>query len=91
MKSAKPAAMPLATVLPGYKVDEPILARAAAVSVQPPLKREPGSFIKAAVDSGEAKKWALWAALVAGVLVLGWMAFGLLRQVGEAGQNRDSR
>lgn len=97
MKTAKPAAMPLATVLPGYKADEPIPAR-TAVSIQPSLSREPvsafkdpGSFIKAAVDSGEAKKWALWAALVAGVLVLGWMAFGLLRQVGRAGENRDSR
>jgi hypothetical protein len=97
MKSAKPGAMPLATVVPGYKTDEPIPAKAAAVSVQPPLKREPvsplkdpGSFMKAAVDSGEAKKWALWAALLAGVLVLAWMAFGLLRQVGKPAGDRES-
>lgn len=97
MKAAKPGAMPLATVLPGYKAGEPVPAKIAAVSVQAPLTREPvsplkdpGSFVKAAVDSGDAKKWALWAALVAGVLVLGWMAFGLLRQVGKTG-DRNSR
>jgi uncharacterized membrane protein YhdT len=36
-----------------------------------------------AVDSGQAKKWALWAALLAGVLLLVWMAFALLKQVGK--------
>jgi len=43
-------------------------------------------YVKEAVDSGQAKKWALWAALVAGVLVLVWMAFALLRQVGKPKQ-----
>jgi hypothetical protein len=97
MKGAKPGAMPIATVVPGYKSGEPIPAKVAAVSVQAPLTREsaslfrdPAAFTKAAMDSGEAKKWALWAALVVGVLVLGWMAFALLRQLGP-GQNRDSR
>jgi hypothetical protein len=98
MKTAKPAAMPIATVVPGYKVDEPIPAKAAAVSLQLPLTREPlsllsepGSYMKAAVESGDAKKWALWVALVAGVLVLGWMALALLRQVGKAGDSQNSR
>jgi len=98
LKVAKPGAMALATVLPGYKPDEPITVKTAAVSVQAPLVREraslwrdPGSFARAAIESGEAKKWALWAALVAGVLVLGWMAFGLLRQLGKAGDNPDAR
>jgi hypothetical protein len=98
MKGAKPGAMPIATVVPGYKSGEPIPAKVAAVSVQPPLTRDraslfqdPASFVKAAVDSGEAKKWALWAALVVGVLLLAWMAFALLRQVGQGPETRDSR
>jgi hypothetical protein len=98
LKVAKPGAMALATVLPGYKPDEPISAKTVAVSVQAPLVREraslwkdPGPFARDAIESGEAKKWALWAALVVGVLVLGWMAFGLLRQVGKASDNPDSR
>jgi hypothetical protein len=33
--------------------------------------------------------WLLWAALVAGVLMLGWMAFRLLRQAGENAGNRE--
>ena len=98
MKGAKPGAMPIATVVPGYKSGEPIVAKVAAVSVQPPLTREsaspfrdPAAFVNAAVDSGDARKWALWAALVCGVVLLGWMAFALLRQLGQPGQNRDSR
>jgi uncharacterized protein DUF3999 len=97
MKGAKPAAMPIATVLPGYKVGEPIPAKLAAVSVDGPLVRQepsllkdPAGFLRAAVASGEAKRWALWAALVVGVLVIAGMAFGLLRQLGRVPQNRDS-
>lgn len=97
MKGAKPTAMAIATVLPGYKIGEPIPAKLAAVSVEGPLVRQqpslfadPAGFVRAAVDSGEAKRWALWAALVVGVLVIAGMAFGLLRQLGRAPQNRDS-
>jgi hypothetical protein len=97
MKGAKPAAMPIATVLPGYKSGQPVPAKLAALSVQPPapleqasLFKDPGAFIRAALDSGDAKKWMLWSTLVAGVLVIGWMAFGLLRQVGRRQGNRDS-
>lgn len=96
MRTAKPGALPLATIVPGYKSGDPIPARMAAVSVLAPLTRErasltrdPAGFIKEAFDSGEARKWLLWAALVAGVLVLAWMAFRLLRQVGEHAGNRE--
>ena len=98
MKTAKPAALAITTVVPGYKADEPISAKLAAVSIQSPLRREPvsalkdpWSFVKAAIESGDAKKWALWAALVSGVLVLAWMAVALLRQMGRPGENRDPR
>lgn len=98
MKTAKPSAMPIAAVVPGYKSDEPLAARVVTVSVealrgreQPSFLKDPVSFARAAVESGEAKKWALWAALVAGVLILGWMAFALLRQLGKPGQDPDSR
>jgi hypothetical protein len=97
MKGARPTAMPIAAVLPGYKIDEPIPAKLAAVSVdgplvrqQPSLFKDPAAFVSAAVDSGQAKRWALWTALVAGVLVVAGMAFTLLRQLGQAPQNRDS-
>lgn len=97
MRTAKPGALPLATILPGYKSGDPIPAKMASVSVLAPLTRErasltrdPAGFIKEAFDSGEARKWLLWAALVAGVLVLGWMAFRLLRQAGESAGNRES-
>jgi hypothetical protein len=96
MRTAKPGALPLTTIVPGYKSGDPIPAKRAAVSVLAPLTREPASFtrdpagfVKEAFDSGEARKWLLWAALVAGVLMLGWMAFRLLRQAGENAGNRE--
>jgi hypothetical protein len=96
MRTAKPGALPLATIIPGYKSGDPIPAKMASVSVLAPLTRErtsfakdPAAFIKEAFDSGEAKKWLLWAALVAGVLVLGWMAFRLLHQVGGNASSRE--
>lgn len=96
MKGARASAMPISTLVPDYKTGEPVAARLAAVSVQGPLTREraslfkdPASFMKAAVDAGDAKKWALWAVLVLGVVLIGWMAFGLLRQLARAAENRD--
>jgi hypothetical protein len=73
-------------VLPGYRDGEPVPLKTATLGEPSGLRRPaPGfsEYLRHAVDTGEAKKWLLWAALVAGVLVLVWMAFALLRQVGK--------
>ena len=90
MKIAKPGALPITAVLPDYKEGQAIALKTASLAeTAAPAPRTDAGFsehFREAVDSGQAKKWALWAALVAGVLLLVWMAFALLRQVGKPKQ-----
>jgi len=87
LKIAKPGALPITAVLPGYKEGEAIALKTASLASMASPGAEAASglsaYLRAAAESGEAKKWALWASLVAGVLLLVWMAFALLRQVGK--------
>ena len=86
MKIARPGSMPIAAVLPGYREGEPVALKTATLGEASAARRAPSGFseyLSEAAESGEAKKWLLWAALVGGVLVLVWMAFALLRQVGK--------
>ena len=84
---AKPGASPLQGVLPS---DEKLAPRVASVgevsgSTSPPpsLFTDPVRFVRSLGDNREAKKWTLWAALLAGVLLLGWMALRLLRDMSK--------
>lgn len=96
-KLAKPGALPFAAVLPADARDETETARPAKlgeVSLLAPSSSsflsDPARFFRGLADNPEAKKWTLWAALVAGVLLLGWMAFRLLHDMGKtpgAGKN----
>jgi len=87
MKIAKPGALPITAVLPDYKEGEAIALKTAslAATAAPAPRAASGvsEYMQEAVDSGQAKKWALWGALLAGVLLLVWMAFALLKQVGS--------
>lgn len=87
MKIAKPGALPITAVLPDYKEGEAIALKTASLAATAaPAPRAAAGFseyFRESVDSGQAKKWALWAALVVGVLLLVWMAFALLKQVGN--------
>jgi hypothetical protein len=86
-KAAKPGAIALNTVLPGYREGDLSATKLAVVGEisgagEPrPVLRDPLQFLRNAAESGEAKKWALWAALVVGVLLLAWMAFRLMREL----------
>ena len=88
MKIARPGALPITAVLPDYKEGEAIALKTATLTATAaPASRATSGFseyVKEAVDSGQAKKWALWASLVVGVLLLVWMAFALLWQVGNS-------
>jgi len=81
MKIAKPGALPITAVLPDYKEGEAIALKTASLGVA--ASPEPKATSSFSIDSGEAKTWALWASLVVGVLLLVWMAFALLKQVGS--------
>ncbi|MGQ0547956.1 MAG: DUF3999 domain-containing protein [Betaproteobacteria bacterium] len=90
MKIAKPGALPIAAVLPDYKEGEAIALKTASLtalaSPGPQAASGFSAYLREAVDSGQAKKWALWGSLVLGVLLLVWMAFALLKQVGKPKQ-----
>jgi hypothetical protein len=85
---ARPGAAPLAAVLPQ---DEKLAAGAARIGEvsgsAPPsasLFSDPVRFFRGVAESREAKKWTLWGVLLVGVLLLGWMAQRLLRDMGKA-------
>jgi Protein of unknown function (DUF3999) len=87
-KSATAGALAIGAVLPGYKEGDLKLAMAARVgnvageaAPAPSLLRDPVQFVRGLATSGDGKKWLLWGALVAGVLLLAWMAFRLLGEV----------
>jgi hypothetical protein len=95
-KSAKPGALPVSAVLPGdeaHQVAAAGPAKLGEVSGAPPapptLFSEPARFFRSITENPEAKKWTLWVALLAGVLMLGWMALRLLRDMGNS--SRDPR
>lgn len=89
-KGAKPGALPITAVIPRYGEADAMPARLAKVgefmdSSRPPpsLLDDPARFFRGMTENRETKKWLLWSALVAGVLLLVWMALRLLRDLGK--------
>lgn len=83
---SKPGALPVAAVMPKDAVvvrPATLGAIAGLAETQPSPFTEPLRFAKALAESRDIRRWALWAALIAGVLLLAWMAFRLLRDVGK--------
>jgi uncharacterized protein DUF3999 len=88
---AQPAAFRIETLVPGYKGEEDLeLRRGTAVSglaigeaqvAAAPRKLGGEAAMHPRVDW---KRWALWTSLGLGVVVLGWMAIRLGRQMGES-------
>jgi len=75
-RSAKPASYSITSLIPGYRTDTEFKVKAASLGDQVTLA--------GAARLGEPidyKKWSLWASLILGVLVLGWMAYRLSRQM----------
>ena len=76
--------LPLASLLPGYepgaqaKLPAAALAAASAPATAAVSTAPPGS-------QRDPRQWTLWAVLLAGVLVLGGMAWALLRQLNKTG------
>ena len=75
-RSAKPASYSITSLIPGYRTDTEFKVKVASLGDQVTLA--------GAARLGEPidyKKWSLWASLILGVLVLGWMAYRLSRQI----------
>jgi hypothetical protein len=73
---AKSVAYSIDALIPGYKTDAEFKVKAASLGEQVTLAGP--ARLRAPMDY---KKWALWGSLILGVLVLGWMAYRLARQV----------
>ncbi|HWA12124.1 MAG TPA: DUF3999 domain-containing protein [Burkholderiales bacterium] len=80
--AAEWSALPAETLVPGLRTDQaPKIAMATTGAPQKLAGRPAG------LSRDEKKKWVLWAALLAGVGVLGWMAWRLSRQLQQTGGN----
>jgi hypothetical protein len=85
----KPGALPLATVLPVRPEGGALVAQPAKVGPvsgsadEPSLFGQPVRYFERLASQRDVKKWALWTALIAGVLLLGWMALRLLGDLGK--------
>jgi hypothetical protein len=76
---AKPAAYPIESLIPGYKTDAEFKVKPATLGAQMTLSG--AARLRAAWDY---KKLALWGSLIFGVMLLGWMAWRLSRQIAKA-------
>jgi len=72
--SVKPAAFAIESLIPGYKTDAEFKVQSAALGE--PVTLAGAARLRAAWDY---KKIILWASLILGVAVLGWMAYRLSR------------
>lgn len=82
--SAASSAYPIATLVPGYRHDDPL-----AAGELPIAEAAVGGVVTLAGDGAlrpaiDWKRWLLWGSLLLGVAVLGWMALRLAREVSPA-------
>lgn len=88
---ARPEALPVASVVPGYDKDAELAARRASIGEvtlagpSPGLLSDPAGWMRAAFARGEGRLWVLWLVLGAGVMAVAWMALRLLRAIGRGG------
>lgn len=78
------AALAVTTLIPGYKDGQKLTASSA--TLQALASKQAGAVVAATPPeaSKPASKGVLWAVLIAGVLVLGGMAWALVRQMKQA-------
>lgn len=95
-REAKPAAYAIETLIPGHRDDLSQQIRAAKTGTQRTVSVRTAEALEQKELGGEArrqdaidwKRWSLWGALVLGVLILGVMAWRLLRQLNSQGEGK---
>jgi hypothetical protein len=92
-EKAKPGALPLSAVLPQRPDGESAVVPSATVGqftgsapLPPSPFAEPLRFLEHVAQQRDVRKWALWGTLIAGVLLLVWMAMRLLRDLRRPSQ-----
>jgi len=94
-REAKPAAYAIESLIPGYRDAGGAKIRAAKTGMQQTINVSGAKALEQRELGGEArlkevidwKRWSLWGALVFGVLVLGAMAWRLVRQLNEGAKD----
>jgi hypothetical protein len=79
--NAQQGTLPIATLIPGYDAAKGLPSSVALA--QPGVVTQLGGPARLRVPL-DAKRWLLWAILVLGAGILGWMAYRLARQTGTA-------
>lgn len=79
--AATSGALPITTLVPGYDDAKGLPANVAIAVAGAPTSMGGPDQLKKPPD---VKRWVLWAALVLGVVVLGWMAWRLSREMAAA-------
>ena len=77
-------ALPIATVVPGYDDAKGLPASVAAAGVGEAISIGGADQLRKPAD---VKRWALWATLLLGVVVLAWMAWRLSREMAASPTN----
>lgn len=78
------AALPVATLVPGYRDDRPLEAAPATLGAARAQVRAPSAWPEwLELEPGDWKKLALWGVLVIGVALLAWMAWRLGARLGK--------
>lgn len=93
-RDAKPSAYAIESIVPGYRDDADLGAKTASAGgdASMPVKAAaaespaPLGGPAALEQPADVKRWLLWGALVAGVALLGWMAWRLVKQMGKGPQ-----
>jgi hypothetical protein len=91
-RAAKPGAIAIASLIPGYREDAGNTVRAAKAAATPTVnvqaaaaqgQQELGGAVRLE-EQVDWKRWTLWGVLGLGVLILGAMASRLMKQLGSA-------
>lgn len=83
--AATSRALPVATLLPGYSTAADAMS---AIPVARPGAAAPLGSLDQAKPPREYRRFALWSVLILGVIVLGWMAWQLSRQLNASAPPR---
>ena len=100
-RAAQPGGLPIESLIPGYRDDAGASVRTAKTAAQQAMNVQPaqaGSQSAQKELGGEArlqaqidwKHWSLWGVLGLGVLVLGAMAWRLMKQLGSTTAGKDN-
>jgi hypothetical protein len=96
-RGAQSGALPIESLIPGYRDDAGTTVRAAKTNAQPAVNVQAAAS-QAQKELGGAtrlqeqidwKRWSLWGVLGLGVLVLGMMAWRLMKQLGQPAAGKD--